>query len=352
MAKAHVAYRRSAIGISAGLGIALPLATYAATLPFEGINDAVRMDAMPFAAGIVAGVGMLTLTGHLLDRHAERRTFEEAEAAQFSSLFAESDAVVARTACNTSHDAQNAPYGKRFANASTPKGVPVISRAVDAMDEAEAWAEIDAFANNSSISCDPAHCKDVYQIALEELRRSESSNAQNTAAPKDADASQEANDRNAAMTALYGASVASVPMGAAAVAVKPVSPHPNAPAVRSEHVGASEKPNAAELEVPMADYSGHEDMWARALAILDESVDMPTGDNLRSMSASSIETRFATSSKMVSGRATQLDNHVDQMVEEEFERATARSVRQNSHDYLKVIEGGTASMRALTAIEA
>ena len=38
----------------------------------------------------------------------------------------------------------------------------------------EAWAEIDAmFKDGSPISCDPTRSKDMYQIALEELRRSE-----------------------------------------------------------------------------------------------------------------------------------------------------------------------------------
>ena len=87
MAAAKIGYRGNAIGISAGLGIALPLAAYAATLPFDGVNDAVRADALPFAAGIVAGVGMLALTGHLIDRHAERVAEDEAEAARFASLY-------------------------------------------------------------------------------------------------------------------------------------------------------------------------------------------------------------------------------------------------------------------------
>ena len=77
MAIAKTAYRKNAIGISAGLGIAVPLAAYAATLPFDGVNEIVRMDAMPFAAGILAGVGMLAITGHMLDARADRVADEE-----------------------------------------------------------------------------------------------------------------------------------------------------------------------------------------------------------------------------------------------------------------------------------
>ena len=169
MAAAKIGYRGNAIGISAGLGIALPLAAYAATLPFDGVNNAVRADALPFAAGIVAGVGMLALTGHLIDRHAERVAEDEAEAARFASLY---DGSSTRADSAQTMTKGAAPRGKRFARGGAPAGVPVISRAVDALDEMEAWAEIDAMFNEDSpISCDPARSKDMYQIALEELSR-------------------------------------------------------------------------------------------------------------------------------------------------------------------------------------
>ena len=167
MAEARIGYRGNAVGISAGLGIALPLAAYAVSLPFDGVSEVVRADAMPFAAGIVAGVGMLALTGHLLDVHADRVAAEEAEAARFSSMY--ETGVINRGASNSHSQTSSAPRGKRFARKGTPAGVPVISRAVDALDEMEAWAEIDAmFKDGSPISCDPTRSKDMYQIALEE----------------------------------------------------------------------------------------------------------------------------------------------------------------------------------------
>ncbi len=326
MATAKIAYRRSAIGISAGLGIALPLAAYAATLPMEGVNDAVRMGATPFAAGVLAGVGVLAISGGLLDHRAERLEEEAAEAARFASIFSDSDAVVAQTARNGAAASQS---GKRFAS-DAPKGVPVISRAVDALDEAEAWAEIDAmFSDDSPISCDPARSKDMYQIAIEELRRTEQMRAADASA-RAADAS----GRTAAMQALYGsAAVAPVPQASPAP-VSAASP-------------------AAAPTVPMADYTGHEDMWASALAILDEPANVASPV---SKAAQPSETSYVPRSRMAAvaegGNATRLHSRVNALIEEEFEKAPSTSVRHSTHEYLKVVDGGTASMPTFRQAEA
>lgn len=38
------------------------------------------------------------------------------------------------------------------------------------MDEAEAWSMIDSMLDDDSpVSCDPAHSRDVYQVAIDEL---------------------------------------------------------------------------------------------------------------------------------------------------------------------------------------
>lgn len=370
MATARIAYRRSAVGISAGLGIALPLAAYAATLPFEGINDAVQMDAMPFAAGIVAGVGMLTLTGHLLDRHAERLAAEEAEAAQFTSIFSDSDVVVPRTA----RDHADAPVrGKRFAG-SAANDVPVISRAANAMSEMEAWAEIDAmFSEDSPISCDPTRSKDVYQIAFEELRRADSAPAPaadstamfmslaGVAAPAAQPQAQDvakasmsdddlsdASDRNAAMEALYGST-----------AHQPAVPVMKAP--QNPLYGVSGTQQAPQAQpavedstplVPMADYSGHEDMWASALAILGEEPVPAVTRTERQPSETSFVPRDRMAAVAEGGAATQQHSRVNSLIGEEFDKAPSSSARHTSHEYLKVIEGGTASMRPLKVAEA
>lgn len=386
MAEARIGYRGNAVGISAGLGIALPLAAYAVSLPFDGVSEVVRADAMPFAAGIVAGVGMLALTGHLLDVHADRVAAEEAEAARFSSMY--ETGVINRGASNSHSQTSSAPRGKRFARKGTPAGVPVISRAVDALDEMEAWAEIDAmFKDGSPISCDPTRSKDMYQIALEELRRSERAATAatpvtaaaaiaataataavrvTTPVPQAANAGRsfvddfdlgEADARDEAMASLYGPSVVSRSHA-------PVLPTMSAPVVQSavpvrtaqasspaQQVRSQEAPS-----VPVADYSGHEGMWAAALAILaDESVSA-----LTSVSSTPAVAELAATSVMDARRmaaiaegshATRLHSHVNSIIEEEFDKVPSKSVHRTAHEYLKVIEGGTAGMPALQSAE-
>lgn len=390
MAAAKIGYRGNAIGISAGLGIALPLAAYAATLPFDGVNDAVRADALPFAAGIFAGVGMLALTGHLIDRHAERVAEDEAEAARFASLY-DGSSTRADSAQTMTKDA--APRGKRFARGGAPAGVPVISRAVDALDEMEAWAEIDAMFNEDSpISCDPARSKDMYQIALEELLKAERAAAQTQSAPQadvastgssayagDAD---EANARNEAMAALYGDAVvqrsyvpvlpnmpaASAPAPAVAVQAASSADRTNAAPAQVQLGSVVSEMSAASREdsvsVPVADYSGHEGMWAAALAILQElepSMAAP-GPHAAHVASAAAEASPAVDASHIDARrmaaiaegnrATREHSHVNELIEEEFNRVPSKSVHHTAHEYLKVIEGGTAAMPSLQTAEA
>lgn len=389
MAEARIGYRGNAVGISAGLGIALPLAAYAVSLPFDGVSEVVRADAMPFAAGIVAGVGMLALTGHLLDVHADRVAAEEAEAARFSSMY--ETGVINRGASNSHSQTSSAPRGKRFARKGTPAGVPVISRAVDALDEMEAWAEIDAmFKDGSPISCDPTRSKDMYQIALEELRRSERAATAatpvtaaaaiaataataataavrvTTPVPQAANAGgsfvddfdlDEADARDEAMASLYGPSVVSRSHA-------PVLPTMSAPVVQSavpvrtaqasspaQQVRSQEAPS-----VPVADYSGHEGMWAAALAILaDESVSALTSVSSTPAVAEPAATSVMDARRMAAiaegSHATRLHSHVNSIIEEEFDKVPSKSVHRTAHEYLKVIEGGTAGMPALQSAE-
>ena len=376
MAAAKIGYRGNAIGISAGLGIALPLAAYAATLPFDGVNDAVRADALPFAAGIVAGVGMLALTGHLIDR--------------FASLY---DGSSTRADSAQTMTKGTAPRGKRFARGGAPAGVPVISRAVDALDEMEAWAEIDAMFNEDSpISCDPARSKDMYQIALEELFKAERAAAQTQSAPQadvastgssayagDAD---EANARNEAMAALYGDAVvqrsyapvlpnmpaASAPAPAVAVQAASSADRTNAAPAQVQSGSAVSEMSAASREdpvsVPVADYSGHEGMWAAALAILQElepSMAAP-GPHAAHVASAAAEASPAVDASHIDARrmaaiaegnrATREHSHVNELIEEEFNRVPSKSVHHTAHEYLKVIEGGTAAMPSLQTAEA
>lgn len=389
MAAARIGYRGNAIGISAGLGVALPLAAYAATISFDGVNDIVRMDAMPFAAGALAGVGMLALTGHMLDVHAERVEAERAEAERYASLYASTGSAAERAAQVARPTEKQSPaqtfIGKRFARQGQPDGVPVISRAVDALDEMEAWAEIDTmFSDDSPFSCDPARSKDMYQIALEELRRGESARAASAAsagasaavaasapaasrpmtqvvAPT-ADERQAEADRSDALASLYGraaasrsyvpqmptmtASAVSQPVGAGAAASQAVATAPTAS-------GAASDPDGF---VPMADYSGHEDMWRVALAILENDVASQPQRAACVSQERAVSTGEMDARRMAAvaegGNATRVHSHVNALIEEEFDKVSSKSVHSTAHEYLKVIEGGTAAMPALQTAEA
>lgn len=402
MATAKIAYRKNAIGISAGLGIALPLAAYAVTLPLNGVNEVVRTDAMPFAAGILVGVGMLAATGHLLEAHAEEFDMEEAGESHGSHTTSASSARVAPDQRNGTTAEGSERRGSRFARAVSDD-VPVISRAANALDDAAAWAEIDAMVNEDSpISCDPARSNDMYRIAFEELRRSAAASAATSAAVATAAAGapanarvaprttsapastamymslagapqqqssapvyaasspfaatpvmpfddlDEASDYQAAMESLYGAQ-ARIPQRPIAPASAPAAATPTAtPAapVATPVVSVSKPaPN-----VPIADYSGHEDMWVAALAILDDEV--PSVSEMHA-ATEALAADMAREAAVAEGaNATKLHSHVNSLVEEEFERAESKSVRHTTHEYLKVIEGGTASMPALKRAEA
>lgn len=397
MAVESIGYRKEAIAISAGLGLALPLVAYVATFPFDGAGEAVRSDMLPLAVGSLAGVGMLALSGRLLDARAERIAEERAEADRLKSAF-----FNARGA-DTTHVSQPSVRARGHRTKSeTPAGVPVISRAIDALDEAEAWAEIDAMFNSDSpISCDPTRSKDMYQIALEELRRAEQapadasaqSAAQSVSRPVSypvpqatsqpaarpishmasqyasspagqvvsqpgshvvqdqvsAEAREDVLGRDEAMASLYGSSVARNPYVPVLPKMQP-APAP-APFNRGYSMVASGPQAAASDEgmtVPMADYSGHEGMWARALAILAEepSPSDTNGD----------ETMCVDKGRMAAlaegGNSTNRHVQVNALIEDEFDKVESKSVHSVAHEYLKVIEGGTASMDARQLAEA
>ncbi len=343
MAVESMGYRKGAIAISAGLGVVLPLAAYAATLPFDGVNEAIRSDILPLAAGSLAGVGMLALSGRLMDARAERLAGEQAEASRFKSAFSDGRAAAATQTSQAGSRAR----GRRGGRSITPEGVPVISRAVDALDEAEAWAEIDAmFSGDSPFSCDPARSKDMYQIALEELRRTEQAAARSAAraATASADAREDVIGRDEAMASLYGGAAvrtSHVPvlpkMQPAAAPVSAVPVRPAAPSAPVEDV-----------EVPVADYSGHEGMWARALAILAEEAAPKAVQGDRTVCVGG--DRMAAIAE--GGNATKMHARVNAMIEDEFDKVASKSVHAVAHEYLKVIEGGTSALDARQLAEA
>lgn len=364
MATARIGYRRCAVGISAGLGLAMPLAAYVAAQPFDGAGDVIQAGALPFAAGVATGVCLLTVTGHMLDARAERIAAEEAEAASLTSVFSRVEAGSTAVGAGVRAERQAEPAasrGGRFSRQRTPEGVPVITRAIGALDEIDAWAEIDSMLTDGSpFSCDPARSKDMYQIALEELQRTERAAArkaeQATSEPT-ADQREAEADREAAMASLYGEETS-------ARSHVPVLPMIGAAAeqpVQAE-IGNSGS-HAVRPGVRMADYSGHESVWACALAILEEDaspavepvmsasnvtavIDIAAGEETSGISAE----RMAAMAK--EGDEARVSMQVDAILEEVTNKVFPKSGHRPAHEYLTVIEGGTASMPPLEAAEA
>lgn len=269
MAAKNYSHRAVAAGISGGLAVALPATAALVAVSLEGTAASLVRTALSFAGGALVGIGLFAVSDRMLSQRGAR-------------------------------DEDSSVEQREAFHARAEQGVPVISRAVDAMDEEAAWADIDAmFAEDSPISCDPISSKDMYQIAFEELRRSEQLAQERSREEKVAQDAQ-----MAAMASLYGSP--------ASVVVPPAAPQPVAPAESQEQVVSA----PAEVEVPVADYSGHEEMWAAAVAILEEDQDSA---KTACLSASDL------SAGAVQGKAS----------------------RSSSHDYLRVIQGGTAQFTAL-----
>ena len=323
MASQYGRPRAIAAGLACGASVAVPALAYAATLPFEEVHALVASCALPVAAGALAGTGVTALATHIALGRAARIEAEGRAASQAS--FEEAPSFLR-------DEGADAASERFFGGRRAPKGVPVIARAQGAPSEAEAWAEIDSLLDDSSpISCDPRYSKDIYQIALEELRQgathagathagaTHAGAAAGAAATATAAASTAPATASSETTATVGVSpdaaattaslAASEAEGAQVVDTgfdgdtdaarlaalasldtyegeslvaasagvsasrEPLSviaaPRQAAPAVSA----ATSVPVAGEATaepVAMRDYSGHEDMWAAALAILDE----------------------------------------------------------------------------------
>ena len=146
----------------------------------------------------------------------------------------------------------------------------------------------------------------------------------------------------------------------------------DAPASASQPVVVDEPVDAAaEEDVPMADYSGHEGMWAEAAAILDEigesapvTTFVPTPapapaapayvgrhsavfpEDTARISCEGIERAEAIAAGVMENRRHE---RVNQILEEEINRVQSAAVRRTGRAYLSVIEGGTASLEPLCA---
>lgn len=146
----------------------------------------------------------------------------------------------------------------------------------------------------------------------------------------------------------------------------------DAPVSANQSVAVDEPADAAaEQDVPMADYSGHEGMWAAAAAILDEiSEPAPVAtfvpapapapaapayvgrhsavfpEDTARISREGIKRAEAIAAGIMENRRHE---RVNQILEEEIDRLQSAAVRRTGRAYLSVIEGGTASFEPLCA---
>lgn len=447
MASKQHGHRAIAVGISGGIGLAVPLLAHVATQSSPEAQATVASLSIPFALGSFAGVGAYVLSSSLfdmMDRHEAERAVESASVAATAQVDAPAAAQgafaresgsaapfvageCASAAVTTSFEADIECF---FGRHGKPDDVPVIARAADAMSEARAWEEIDSMLSDSSpVSCDPLHSKDIYQIALEELARSGATGVVGKASAAPAGASADATSATAAAasdasvpadaTAAFMAiaasrenvteslskdrldeiasreaamgsldiMVAEEDMPAVAPVAQPVTVAPQAgaamqatslidldldepsgfvfqPAQAGPVAVDSDAADAADVaaesvapvassstdnesqtvEVPMVDYSGHEEMWAEALAILEEPAApaAPMGAHFAPRVAAVNEGR----------RATAMHSHVNQLLDQELNHIESQSMRHTSREFLRVIQGGTAAMPRLQAEEA
>lgn len=477
MASSDATQRAVLAGLSCGIGLAAPVVMYAATLPFSSVNETVVAGAVPFAVGAVAGVGIYAASLGISEYRAEHdgRLFQPdamGGAANFNQHHSEFK-TVSIPAQQQGAPQPAAPAGQP--NAAQPSsaflsgltgafqrrhagdGVPTITRAANAMDEAEAWAMIDSILDDDSpVSCDPERSRDVYQVAIDELTNGGKTGSYNRddiaaaaravsgshAAPAGSTAAFVALVANAANSAAHNAAssgasatAASASQQSTAQSTPAADPYSDEPltvdeetiaarrAAESSLWGASAQKQAAEAapynanlasmpiisdttgvnladldepaaitasidaqdrvdtgnlpdasleeDIPMADYSGHEDMWAAAVAIMAEVVDpapvmastavsvpVPAApayvgrhsavlpEDTARISREGIERAEAIAAGVMENRRHE---RVNQILEEEINRLESAAVKRTGRAYLSVIEGGTASFTPLRA---
>ncbi len=337
MASNRHEHRALVAGLSVGTGLAIPAAVFAATIPFDEAHTVVTAAALPFAAGSLMGVGIHALNAHIVGSHAE--DLDQAhERAQARAQARSESAYIARR-----------------------EGVPVISRAMDAMSEEEAWADIDSMLD-ANVSCDPSKSKDIYEIALEEMERDarEAAEAQAAAQTQAAQAAAQA-----ASAPVRATAPDTTDMFVALAGTPAPAQTPDATSTFMLYDLDEPEDEITEVEVPMIDYSGHEDMWAAALAILDEEMSVPAAtpspvaqsvaaDPDATVMVSALGDTFAVAPERMQamvdgGRTTETHVHVNELLEDEFENVPSQSFRSQSREYLRVIQGGTISMPRYSA---
>lgn len=274
-----------AVMLAPRTAMALPFALD--SLPLDRLSALAETDVAPFAVGALVGCAVTSVVAAVELAGMQKRQAAEAERAADEAA----PQMPADAGATAVFEAPREGFTSRImtklsaARRDPGEGVPVIARASGAPTEAEAWAEIDAFMDESPFSCDPSKSQDLYQIALAELagQRTGAVGTRAGAAGTPAAASgapapaprarsieeERKADADAALATLD--KLIGVDEPAPAPTAKRFSADARRPvAAQVAPLGASEP--AATGPVSFADYSGHEAMWAEALAVFDEPV--------------------------------------------------------------------------------
>ena len=148
------------LAVAAGLGIgatlAAPMSAYGLELPAGSLKELAGNGAAMFAAGLVTGVVATSIVALIVRHRAKRRAAKaEEEAKRFESARTETplpfvpldDDDTAVTG-EISSPGITSRFRSRLSSLTHQHealdGVPVITRASNALSEREAWAEIDA----------------------------------------------------------------------------------------------------------------------------------------------------------------------------------------------------------------
>lgn len=292
-------------------------------------------------------------------------------------------ALVANAANNAA--SSNGAYSAASGNGYAASGAEYAASGTGYAAPGAAYASAQTVTYDTAVPVNPASVVDPY--ADEPLAVDEETIAARRAAESSlwgAPAQQQA-----AAAVPYNTNIANMPIitDAAAVAIDlddldepaissdmpyAVAAPADAPVSANQSVAVDEPADAAvEEDVPMADYSGHEGMWAAAAAILDEiSEPAPVAtfvpapapapaapayvgrhsavfpEDTARISREGIERAEAIAAGVMENRRHE---RVNQILEEEINRVQSAAVRRTGRAYLSVIEGGTASLEPLCA---
>lgn len=394
-------------GLSCGFVFAVPVAAYVATMPFPYANSSVTSLALPFTMGALAGVGILSAVSAVGRRHAiteegDAEGSSPSASSFFSTAFEQREhddlerffgtrrvpkdvPVIARAQDAMSEadawadiDSMLSEDSPISCDAATSKDIYQIAfeelqretkAAQDASassaqptGQAPAWAAASAVA---SMHQQPATAADQPAAPSATTVLESPVPASQTASVGDRDELDTEAAQRAALASLdeidgeslRTASERAVRAAGAGQLAYPVVSAGAQPAGAVSRTAAATGNAAVATDNAAAGYAGREDIWASALDILAEGTSGSKGAEPqavpyvgRHMRPAAAPADAARAAAVAEGRrANEMHQHVNSLIEEELGQVPSSSVRRSSREYLRVIQGGTASMPRLQA---